>query len=139
MPHSRNDAYARTLFRIRCIGRNRPFRINFSSPPSVREWWRSIENARVIRSLVPDKSVRDFLPYRPPLFAPSTRERRLSAVGIVGARERETFYRLRLLEDASRADERARRRESPRAARTRAIRVAGLRYEMGENGRRRIR
>lgn len=44
-----------------------------------------------------------------------------------------------VLEDASRADERAKRRESPRAARTRAIRVAGLRYEMGENGRRRIR
>lgn len=74
-----------------------------------------------------------------PPFRASTRERRLSAVGIVGARERETFYRLRLLEDASRADERARRRESPRAARTRAIRVAGLRYEMGENARRRIR
>lgn len=37
-----------------------------------------------------------------PPFRASTRERRLSAVGIVGARERETFYRLRLLEDASR-------------------------------------
>lgn len=67
----------------------------------------------------------------PPFRAP-TRERRLSAVGIVGARERETFYRLRLLEDASRADERARRRESPRAARTRAIRSRAALRDGGE-------
>lgn len=67
-----------------------------------------------------------------PSFRASTRERRLSAVGIVGARERETFYRLRLLEDASRADERARRRESPRAARTRAIRSRAALRDGGE-------
>lgn len=67
----------------------------------------------------------------PPFRAP-TRERRLSAVGIIGARERETFYRLRLLEDASRADERARRRESPRAARTRAIRSRAALRDRGE-------
>lgn len=67
----------------------------------------------------------------PPFRAP-TRERRLFAVGIVGARERETFYRLRLLEDASRADERARRRESPRAARTRAIRSRAALRDGGE-------
>lgn len=71
------------------------------------------------------------LPSSPP-FRASTRERRLSAVGIVGARERETFYRLRLLEDASRADERARRRESPRAARTRAIRSRAALRDGGE-------
>lgn len=67
-----------------------------------------------------------------PPFRASTRERRLSAVGIVGARERETFYRLRLLEDASRANERARRRESPRAARTRAIRSRAALRDGGE-------
>lgn len=67
-----------------------------------------------------------------PPFRASTRERRLSAVGIVGARERETFYRLRLPEDASRANERARRRESPRAARTRAIRSRAALRDRGE-------
>lgn len=131
MPHSRNDAYARTLFRdrIRCIGRNRPFRINFSSPPSVREWWRSIENARVIRSLVPDKSVRDFLPYRPPLFAPrlaNVASPPLESLVLENAKLFTVYAcsRTRV--------ERARRRESPRAARTRAIRSRAALRDGGE-------
>lgn len=140
MPHSRNDAYARTLFRdrIRCIGRNRPFRINFSSPPSVREWWRSIENARVIRSLVPDKSVRDFLPYRPPLFAPrlaNVDSPPLESLVLENAKlftvyacSRTRVERTNVQGDGSLHVPRERERS-----------VAGLRYEMGENARRRIR